>query len=257
MTWSANQFSGALPANLNRLTALRTLDLSHNLLLVVIPFRLADLGQLTYLDLSHNSLTGNLPFGDDTSTALQYLDLSHNHLESGMPWVLNDVRALTHLDLSHNALDWDISAEYGSLTALTYLDLHANRLTGVIQPTLGDLHALTYLDLSANHLTYNIPPSWAASAARSPRRRPSPSISPVIICWMVSRRHWAGSQDCAAWICPAISSVGSCQQPSPNTHSSRSTSTTIAWNRPIPAGATLRRWRPRPCAALRTGRQCD
>ena len=80
-----NQLTGALPAELGRLTQLQRLELFHHQLTGGIPPELSQLTQLQYLDLSSNQLTGAIPVELSQLTQLQSLYLSHNQLMGGSP----------------------------------------------------------------------------------------------------------------------------------------------------------------------------
>ena len=96
--------TGAVPAEVCRLSALRELHLSHNQL-TSLP---AEIGQLT---------------------ALTKLDLGYNQLTS-LPAEVGQLTSLTVLELDGNQLT-SVSVEIGQLIALEGLHLNRNRLTSL------------------------------------------------------------------------------------------------------------------------------
>ena len=163
--------TGAVPAEVGRLSALRVLSLADNQLMS-LPAEIGLLASLTYLDLGENQLT-SVPAEVWQLTSLTWLDLSENQLTSvpaeigqltSLEWLglggnqLTSVPAeiwhlttLMRLDLSDNQL-MSLPAEIGQLTSLTLLRLGGNRLTSV-PPEIGQLTALTVLSLGGNQLT--------------------------------------------------------------------------------------------------------
>jgi leucine-rich repeat protein SHOC2 len=117
--------TGALPAEIGRLSALMRLDLFYN--------------QLT-----------SLPTEIGQLTSLRRLSLYDNPLTS-VPAEIGQLRSLTQLNLSGNQLT-SLPAEIGQLTLLEQLSLRGNQLTG-LPAEIGQLTSLTYLNLSGNQLT--------------------------------------------------------------------------------------------------------
>ena len=130
---SENQLTGSIPAELGKLSQLRSLWLDDNQLSGNIPTELGNLSQLTYLDLSGNQLTGNI--------------LAE----------LGNLPQLTSLYLGSNQLTGNIPAELGNLSLLTGFRLNGNQLTGNIPAELGKLSQLRSLWLDDNQLSGNIP----------------------------------------------------------------------------------------------------
>lgn len=134
---SSNLLSGPLPAGLNALSSLQTLDIHNNQVSGPIPAELASLSNLRELELYGNYLTGTIPAA------------------------LGSLSQLTSLTLGINQLSGIIPPELGNLTNLTRLWLYNNQLTGSIPPELGNLNKLTGLALGINPLTGSIPPELA------------------------------------------------------------------------------------------------
>jgi leucine-rich repeat protein SHOC2 len=117
--------TGAVPAEVGRLSALIQLNLNSNQL-TSVP---AEIGQLT---------------------ALRELNLNSNQLTS-VPAEIGQLAALEWLDLSENQLT-RVPAEIGQLTSLTWLNLYDNKLTS-LPAEIGQLISLRVLYLDRNQLT--------------------------------------------------------------------------------------------------------
>ena len=140
--------TGAVPAEIGRLSALRMLNLGVNDL-TSVP---AEIGQLTSLKglwLCGNRFT-TLPVEVGRLTSLQGLSLGGNQLTS-LPAEIWQLTALTELNLNGNQLT-SVSAEIGQLTALRELNLNNNKLTSV-PAEIGQLTSLTVLYINGNQLT--------------------------------------------------------------------------------------------------------
>jgi leucine-rich repeat protein SHOC2 len=116
--------TGAVPAEVGRLSALIQLNLNSNQL-TSVP---AEIGQLT---------------------ALRELNLNSNQLTS-VPAEIGQLAALEWLDLSENQLT-RVPAEIGQLTSLTWLNLYDNKLTS-LPAEIGQLISLRELRLYDNQL---------------------------------------------------------------------------------------------------------
>ena len=168
--------SGAVPAEVGRLSALRELNLGGNWL-TSLPAEIGQLTSLKRLNLSCNQLTSlSAEFGQLTAltqlgldgnqltsllaeigqlTSLEELFLNGNQLTS-VPSEIGQLTSLTRLILSGNKLT-SVPAEIGQLTSLEELFLHGNQLTSV-PAEIGLLTSLERLYLSENHLTSL--PAW-------------------------------------------------------------------------------------------------
>lgn len=152
---------GAVPTALQRLTALRELDLSHNELTGEISSTVDVLPRLTRLDLGHNQLRGTIPSTLDKYPTLTFLDLSGNQLSGPIPQVLGHLTNLRFLGLASNKLTGPIPPELGQLIHLTDLVLSDNALTGSIPIELTYLEQMRSLYLWGNELTGEIPAELA------------------------------------------------------------------------------------------------
>ena len=140
--------TGAVPAEIGRLSALRELDLDGNEL-TSVP---AEIGQLTSLEklyLGDNQLT-SLPAEIGQLTSLTELYLEGNQLTS-LPAEIGQLASLEILDIRKNQLT-SVLAEIGQLTSLERLHLDGNRLTSV-PANIGQLTLLKELYLFNNELT--------------------------------------------------------------------------------------------------------
>jgi leucine-rich repeat protein SHOC2 len=140
--------TGAVPAEIGRLSALRELDLDGNEL-TSLP---AEIGQLTSLEklyLVDNQLT-SLPAEIGQLTSLTELYLEGNQLTS-LPANIGQLASLEMLDIRKNQLT-SVLAEIGQLTSLERLHLDGNRLTSV-PANIGQLTLLKELYLFNNQLT--------------------------------------------------------------------------------------------------------
>ena len=136
--------TGAVPAEIGQLTALKELWLSDNKL-TSLP---AEIGQLTLLKvlwLDDNQLT-SLPAEIGQLVSLKELYLSGNQLTS-LPAEIGQLTSLTQLDLHGNQLT-SLPVEIRQLTSLGELDLRETQLTS-LPAAIGKLRALAgnlYMD---------------------------------------------------------------------------------------------------------------
>jgi leucine-rich repeat protein SHOC2 len=140
--------TGAVPAEIGRLSALWQLNLSRNQL-TSLPAEIGQLAALDQLYLRGNQLT-SVPAEVWQLTSLTWLDLSENQLTS-LPAEIGQLTSLDQLYLRGNQLT-SLPAEIGQLTSLEELGLSGNRLTS-LPAEIGQLTSLTRLHLSGNQLT--------------------------------------------------------------------------------------------------------
>lgn len=86
----------------------KSIDLSGNKLIGVIPTEITELIQLISLNLSRNNYSGQIPSKIGKLTLLDTLDLSNNQLSGRIPSSLTEVARLGVLDLSNNNLSGKI-----------------------------------------------------------------------------------------------------------------------------------------------------
>ena len=140
--------TGAVPAEIGRLSALRMLNLGVNDL-TSVPAEIGQLTSLTVLDLRSNALT-SVPAEIWQLTLLKGLHLDGNPLTS-MPAEIGQLMSLVELSLSGNQLT-SVPAEIGQLTSLERLYLDGNQLTSV-PVEIGQLTSMRELFLGGNQLT--------------------------------------------------------------------------------------------------------
>ena len=134
------------------LTALTSLNLSHNSLSTLPAGVFDELTALTTLRLGVNSLSP-LPAGVfDELTALTLLDLDGNSLLLLPAGVFDELTALTHLSLEDNSLSALSVDIFDELTALETLDLDHNSLSSLSDDVFDELTALRSLSLGNNFL---------------------------------------------------------------------------------------------------------
>ncbi|WVZ77115.1 hypothetical protein U9M48_025016, partial [Paspalum notatum var. saurae] len=180
---SNNLFSGALPPDINKLSAaMEHLNLSSNGFAGTVPSAIAGFPKLKSLLLDNNGFNGMYPASaigglseletltlaynpfvpglipDDFGKLmkLKLLWLSGMNLTGSIPDALSSLIELTVLALSDNKLGGEIPAWIWKLQRLEYLYLYANRFTGAIGPESPDnitAVSLQQVDLSSNMLT--------------------------------------------------------------------------------------------------------
>ncbi len=136
-----------LPAEIGRLSQLKTLDLRSNQLKEVLA-EIGQLSQLRMLDLRSNQLT-ELPAEIGQLLQLSRLILSGNQLKE-LPAELGELSQLKLLHLALNQL-MEVPPEIGQLSQLRTLDLRSNLLTE-LPAEIGQLSQLKSLNLPRNQL---------------------------------------------------------------------------------------------------------
>ena len=143
--------TGAVPAEIGRLSSLRELDLSYNQL-TSLPAEIWQLTALQVLALNDNQLT-SVPAEIGQLTWLERLWLNNNQLTS-VPAEIGQLTSLERLSLYDNQLT-SLPAEIWQLTSLEELRLSYNKLTS-LPPEIWQLTSLRVLSLNDNPLT-NLP----------------------------------------------------------------------------------------------------
>jgi Leucine-rich repeat (LRR) protein len=155
-----SNLQGGLPAALQFLTALKTLDLSGNALAGTFPSYVTRFSELEELRLGGLRLVGELPPSlGDALRRLRALDLRSNGLQGAIPRSLGSARGLEFLDLSGNAFADSLPFFIGELTALRVARFSGSGLRGALPSSLGALSLLEELDVSNNALAGTIPES--------------------------------------------------------------------------------------------------
>jgi hypothetical protein len=155
---SGNSLSGSIPTVIGNLSNLHTVDLGNNSLSGSIPTTLGGLTDLQTLILGYNNLSGSIPRELGSLSNLRILYLRRNELTRGIPSTLGDLVHMTTLNLSANQLYGVIPAELGSMRSLQYFYIDGNGLTGTLPPHLGNLTELRRFYCNGNNLSGSIPP---------------------------------------------------------------------------------------------------
>ena len=154
-----NQLAGSIPAELQNLTGLQTLDLSQNQLTGPIPPELGSLTHLTTLDLSKNKLTGSIPAELGNLANLRMLGLSGNQLLGTIP---SSMANLTQLlspgpsSLSYNGL----SASDPALVTFLAGRCPGWELTQTVAPTNVIATGSSTLTVSWTPVPYGVDPGY-------------------------------------------------------------------------------------------------
>lgn len=172
---SYNQLDGTIPAELARLQALDTLELSRNQFSGSIPPQLGNLQRLRKLDLHNDQLSGSVPPELGQMSALGLLSLQQNQLTGSIPPELGNLQVLDTLDLSHNQLSGTIPTELGRLQALDTLELSSNQLSGIVPKEIGNIPSLRVLRVEGNQLSGDVP----ELVRNHPQAPPLPRVPPA------------------------------------------------------------------------------
>ena len=138
----------SLPAEIGQLTSLKSLILRGNRL-TSLPAEIGRLTSLRHLNLHNNKLT-SLPAEIGQLTSLRVLSLNDNQLTS-LPAEIGQLTSLTRLYLNNSCLT-SLPAGIWQLRSLERLYLGDNKLTSV-PAEIGQLTSLRELSLSGNQLT--------------------------------------------------------------------------------------------------------
>lgn len=142
---------GDLPAEISRLSDLKSVDVSHNQL-ARLPTALADLPGLAQLSCSNNRLT-TLPNGLGQSQGrLARIDASHNVLTE-LPSTLSGATALTSLNLEENKIKEVPKRVLMGLASVVDLSMAKNSLGGCLWPDIQAMTSLRTMNLRFNQFT--------------------------------------------------------------------------------------------------------
>lgn len=142
-----NDLAGALPASIENLQSLETLDLQENKL-TSLPQEIRALTHLRSLNISNNSMT-SVPSELFTSMSVVELSASKN-LFSGAFFKVDSVPHLQTLHLAGNSLTDFCASATVALPSLKHLDLSMNRLSSL--PSMTGWTNLITLLVGENHL---------------------------------------------------------------------------------------------------------
>jgi RHS repeat-associated protein len=159
---SSTNRTGTIPTTIGSLVNLQTLKLSNNQLTGSIPTQIGSLTHLQNLQLCNNQLTENIPAELGSILALQQLALDHNLLSDVIPSSITNLVNLTSLSLNNNALIGSIPSNLGNLIHLQSLKLQSNKLIGTIPSSIGNISTLQNLWLNDNALSGAVPTTLAS-----------------------------------------------------------------------------------------------
>ncbi|XP_028796256.1 protein STRUBBELIG-RECEPTOR FAMILY 7-like [Neltuma alba] len=145
--------SGSFGYQLQTMTSVTTLDMSHNNFVGAVPYQLPP--NLQRLDLSNNQFTGSLPYSISDMASLTYLNVAHNQLQNGLSDTFQKLSKLATLDLSFNSLSGSLPQSFSSLSSMNNMYLQNNQFAGTID-VLANL-PLDSLNVQNNRFTGWIP----------------------------------------------------------------------------------------------------
>ena len=99
-----NNVKGTIPASIENLTNLETLELSFNKISGQLPATIGNLKNLKVLAFNGNNLTGTIPTNIGNLTQLQQLHLSSNKLTGTIPTTINNLKTLEVFNVFDNQL---------------------------------------------------------------------------------------------------------------------------------------------------------
>ena len=133
------QMGGNIPASIDKLQNLKSINFLHNNFSGEIPEELCSCRNLEEVILGGNSLTGSIPSCFGRLTNLERLDLGSNSLEGEIPKELGNLNNLKDLRLSNNQLEGSIPSTFENLDSLTTLSIFNNNLSGCFSDQLSSL----------------------------------------------------------------------------------------------------------------------
>ncbi|CAM0953992.1 unnamed protein product [Alopecurus aequalis] len=151
--------NGQIPAELQNLTYLTTLDLAHNYLTGSLPAFIGKLTRLQYLSVGINALTGVLPSELGNLKNLIVLSISTNKFLGPLPEVVENLTKLEMLYIDSCGLSGELPSTFAKLKDLTTLWASDNDFTGKIPDYIGSLSNLQDLRLQGNNFNGPIPAS--------------------------------------------------------------------------------------------------
>ncbi len=171
-----NSIEGSL-GSLSKLTALVTLNMSHNRFDSTLPeleatnlmsmdftnnfiegnlLDYSDLESLQYASFSQNLLSGSLPSHFMNLTSLMFLDLSFNNLNGPIPGEIKNLTSISTLNLCFNSITGPLPMTMRNLVNLENLFLLGNKFEGPLDPVIPMIPNLSHIDLSHNMFSGNL-----------------------------------------------------------------------------------------------------
>ncbi len=145
-------FSLEIPSSIGKLTKLKVLDLSQNIV-TSIPSEIGLLSSLQVLNLKHCRYHGPFPSALWDLQKLEKLNLIDNSFtDFQFPSAINKLTNLRELLLSRTKMKGTIPSEIGDLVHLKNLEFYGNSIVGTVPKSFENLTNLRRLDVFSNRL---------------------------------------------------------------------------------------------------------
>ena len=119
----------------------------------IIPASIENLKDLETLELSFNKISGELPATIGNLKNLQVLAFNSNNLTGTIPATIGGLTHLKQLHISSNKLTGNIPETVKNLTSLEVFNVFDNQLTGVLPTELAQNNNLKELMVAENNFT--------------------------------------------------------------------------------------------------------
>jgi len=151
-----------VPSVLGKLTALKELDVSHNLYFGALDGKtFSKLSNLSYLAMDGNAYNSEIPIELAQLPSLQYLYASFSFLEGGLDF-MSSMQNIVELWLDDNpSLKGSIPSSVGNLATLSSFSVANCGLTGTIPSEIGGAASMIQMWLNDNKITGTIPSDMA------------------------------------------------------------------------------------------------
>lgn len=126
LVFKSRQLHGFLSAAVGKLSELKELSLSNNILRDQIPSTIVDCRKLEILDLANNSFVGEIPSDLSSLTRLRVLDVSSNKFSGDLNF-LKQLPNLEHLSLADNLFTGRVPNSLRSFRKLRHFNFSVNR----------------------------------------------------------------------------------------------------------------------------------
>ncbi|XP_073361817.1 uncharacterized protein [Aegilops tauschii subsp. strangulata] len=149
---SGNMLNDSIITSLVALSTIRSLFLNYTALSSAVTIQQLSTMKLETLDLSDNAINGTISTGICNMEILQELHLNDNMLFGELPSCIGNLTSLRVLDLSNNLLRVKFpSPSFAKFTSLVKLSLSNNHLEGVLfLSSLSNNRQLTHLELASS-----------------------------------------------------------------------------------------------------------